>query len=103
MKTAGSYQQDELIPYITALQDNTATVWTLQKLILICNSNPAEKSDDCLDIRLEHSLSPSHSACVPSDIWDGGKLFDSLASALLAFLRSSTVSITLFSWSTATY
>jgi CLIP-associating protein 1/2 len=97
LKTAGRSQQDELMSYINALQDKTANVRTLQKLMLICNSNPAVESDDYLDSPHEQSPPQSHSSCTDHDIWDGGKLFDSLSTSLLAFLGSSTVGDTLFS------
>ena len=94
LKTTGNSQQDELISHISALKNNTATVRTLQKLILICNSNPAVTSDQLFDgppTTREHLLPQSQSTSKDSDIWDEGKYFDGLATALLAFLRSSTV------------
>lgn len=91
--TAQGAIEDELFSHITSLQDGTASVRTLQKLILICNSNPALNPDDPPESPLatrHNSLSTT--AAVSSDIWDGGRAFDTLVTALLAFLRTSTVS-----------
>lgn len=85
--------EDELLLYIRALQDGSASVRTLQKLIIICNSNPALNPDDSPDSPLatrHNSLSPT--TAVEFDIWDGGKVFDTLVAALLAFLRATIVS-----------
>ncbi|KAF8312831.1 ARM repeat-containing protein [Clavulina sp. PMI_390] len=82
--------EDELAMHIGALKDGTATTETLQKLVIICHSNPAVNPDE-LDTPLATTTQNGNnvaSTAVDGDLWDGGRAFDSLMTALLAFLKS---------------
>lgn len=81
LKASQQSQQEDLASCVKSLVDGTATAKTMQKLVLICNSNPAFSPDEVPDIP------PVDGS---SDIWEGGKMFDSLMNSLLAFLRSAS-------------
>lgn len=87
VKPSQQSQQEELLLHIKALQDGTATVRTLQKLVIICNANPALSPDETPD-----TPPPGANGHSDADIWGRGKVFDNLMNGLLAFLRSTWVS-----------
>lgn len=90
LKPSQQSQQEELALHIKALQDGTATVRTLQKLVIICNANPALSPDETPDTP---PPGPNgHNVDSDADVWGRGKVFDNLMNALLAFLRSTWVS-----------
>jgi hypothetical protein len=88
-------QTQELRTHIKALQDGTANVRTLQKLILLCNANPAIPADGLLSPTgaLPSSPLPARGplGMLQGDIWQGGRMFDALIKPLMQFIHNIKV------------
>jgi len=89
----------ELNDYITALESDQTDTRVLQKLALLCSSNPipsASASPLSPGLGLPHSVSPflgtnrSLPPLIP-DIWTKDKSFERLFNALITFLQPSRV------------
>ncbi|KAF9519176.1 hypothetical protein BS47DRAFT_1388314 [Hydnum rufescens UP504] len=93
LKPEQESQSQELRSHIKALQDGSANVRTLQKLILLCNANPAVPSDGLFSPLgvLPSSPLPARGTVgvLQGDIWQGGKMFDELTKPLITFIRDT--------------
>lgn len=95
--TAADDRVQELNDYITALESDETDIRVLQKLALLCSSNPIPSeptSPLSPGLGLPSTVSPflSTSRCLPSlipDIWMKDKSFERLFNALIKFLEPS--------------
>lgn len=103
LKADPTSQVQELGAHVKALVEGTATIRTLQKVVLLCASHPATEAD-VLPSASEGYLngggsglispSPSRSnttGALGHDIWEGGRMFDALLTSLDQFLRTVKV------------
>lgn len=88
----------ELQRYISLLENGSADVHTLQKLVLLCAENPVAEPFSPLSPDSEFPSSPSpfidNSRSIPSlysDLWDNNKNFEKLFRALMEFLVPTRV------------
>jgi len=84
-------QDQELRTHIKTLGEGTAVVRSLQKLIMMCNANPAAGEDLPPQTPNTPTRVGGHHVMLESDIWQGGRMFDALFDALDQFIRNKTV------------
>jgi hypothetical protein len=96
-----STQSQTLKDCITALDKQTATIATLQKVVLLCNAHPVsdeaespiQASPSTRQSRRELSASQNGSSFFveKTNIWGGGRVFDTLFRALAKFAQPEKV------------